>query len=114
MHSVLVDHQQQKHRRKYRRWQRAASVPLWQMDIVLGIPLTDGRECKLVTGIDDQFRVIVRPTGRHLCLAFAVAMQRYGVPPDMLTGNGKQFTSGLTKPQLPRCCSGTSAGRTAS
>ncbi|WP_189762549.1 hypothetical protein [Streptomyces xanthochromogenes] len=112
-----MDHQQQKHTRKYRRRQRAAPVPLWQMDIVSGVPLTDGRLCKLVTGLDDEFRVVmvvVRPTDRDLCLAFVVAMQRYGVPPDMLTGNDKQFTSGSTKPRPPRCCSGTSADRTAS
>ncbi|MFB6571288.1 helix-turn-helix domain-containing protein, partial [Streptomyces noursei] len=33
----LVDHQQQEHKRKYRRWQRDAPMQLWQMDIVSGI-----------------------------------------------------------------------------
>ncbi len=101
----LVDHQQQEHKRKYRRWQRDAPMQLWQMDIVSGIPLADGRECKLVTGIDDHSRflvvaeVVVRPTGRDVCSAFMAAMQRYGVPTEVLTDNGKQFTGRFTKPR---------------
>ncbi|MEU6611585.1 IS481 family transposase [Streptomyces shenzhenensis] len=101
----LVDHQQQEHKRKYRRWQRDAPMQLWQMDIVSGVPLADGRECKLVTGIDDHSRfivvaeVVVRPTGRDVCSAFVAAMQRYGVPTEMLTDNGKQFTGRFTKPR---------------
>ncbi|MFD7639541.1 IS481 family transposase [Kitasatospora sp. NPDC059795] len=101
----LVDHQPQEHKRKYRRWQRDAPMQLWQMDIVSGIPLADGRECKLVTGIDDHSRylvvaeVVVRPTGRHVAAAFVAAMQKYGVPTEMLTDNGKQFTGRFTKPR---------------
>ncbi len=101
----LVDQQRQEHKRKYRRWQRDAPMQLWQMDIVSGIPLADGRECKLVTGIDDHSRflvvaeVVVRPTGRHVAAAFVAAMQKYGVPTEMLTDNGKQFTGRFTKPR---------------
>ncbi|WP_438493585.1 IS481 family transposase [Streptomyces asiaticus] len=101
----LVDHQQQEHKRKYRRWQRDAPMQLWQMDIVSGIPLADGRECKLVTGIDDHSRflvvaeVVVRPTGRDVSSAFLATMQRYGVPTEVLTDNGKQFTGRFTKPR---------------
>ena len=47
------------HKRKYRRWQRAEPMHLWQLDIVGGVPLADGRECKMVTGIDDHSRFVV-------------------------------------------------------
>lgn len=50
----LVKPQDQQHKRTYRRWQRDASMQLWQMDIVSGVPLADGRSAKLVTGIDDD------------------------------------------------------------
>jgi hypothetical protein len=59
---------------------------LWQFDLVGGIPLADGRACKMVTGIDDYSRfvviaavVAVQP-GRAVCSAFTAAMRRYGVP----------------------------------
>ena len=34
-------------------------MELWQMDIVGGIVLADGGECKMVTGIDDHSRFMV-------------------------------------------------------
>jgi hypothetical protein len=73
-------------------------MALWQMDIVGGVFLTDGTECKVVTGVDDHSRfaviasVVPRATGRAVCLAFAEAMRRYGIPEEVLTDNGKQFT----------------------
>ena len=42
------------HKRKYRRWQRDAPTQLWQLDIVMGVPLADGRKAKMVTGIADH------------------------------------------------------------
>lgn len=69
-----------------------------------GVFLADGRECKLVTGIDDHSRfvvitqVVVEPSGRAVCQAFLDAMRRYGVPSEVLTDNGKQFTGRFTKP----------------
>ena len=51
--------QEQVHKRKYRRWQRDAPTQLWQLDIVMGVPLADGREAKLVTGIADHSRFVV-------------------------------------------------------
>lgn len=51
MRHGLVSSQQQNHKRKYRRWQRDAPMQLWQIDIMGGVFLADGRECKLVTGI---------------------------------------------------------------
>jgi transposase len=47
----------------YRRWERARPMELWQMDIVGGIWLADGRELKAVTGIDDHSRFCVAWTG---------------------------------------------------
>jgi transposase InsO family protein len=101
----LIDPQAQQHKRKYRRWQRAEPMHLWQLDIVGGVPLADGRSCKLVTGIDDHSRfvviaaVVAVPTGRAVCAAFTAAMRRYGVPSEVLTDNGKQFTGRHTRPQ---------------
>jgi hypothetical protein len=53
---------QEQHRRKYKRWQREAPVYLWQLDLVGGIYLADGRECKMLTGIDDHSRIRCGPT----------------------------------------------------
>jgi transposase InsO family protein len=100
----LIRHQEQHHRRTYRRWQRDAPMQLWQLDIMSGVFLAGGRECKLVTGIDDHSRfvviaqVVAEPSGRAVCTAFAEAMARYGVPSEVLTDNGKQFTGRYTKP----------------
>ncbi|MGW2326469.1 IS481 family transposase [Streptomyces sp. NPDC001700] len=101
----LVRPQEQQHPRRYRRWQREAPMHLWQMDLVGGVPLADGRECKMVTGIDDHARFIVIasvvavPSARAVCSAFTAAMRRYGVPFEVLTDNGKQFTGRHTRPQ---------------
>jgi len=101
----LVDPQAQQHKRTYRRWQRAEPMHLWQMDIVGGVPLADGRSCKLVTGIDDHSRfvvvaaVVAVPSARSVCAAFTAAMRRYGVPSEVLTDNGGQFTGRHIKPQ---------------
>lgn len=43
----LVAPQVQDHKRQYKRWQRAAPMQLWQMDLVGGVFLADGRECKM-------------------------------------------------------------------
>ena len=58
----LIDPQAQQHKRKYKRWQRQAPMHLWQLDIVGGLPLADGRECKMLTGIDDHSRFVVIAT----------------------------------------------------
>ncbi len=96
----LVEPGVRKRRRSdYRRWERSAAMELWQMDIVGGILLADGSECKMVTGIDDHSRfmviakVVQRATARAVCLAFGEALVRFGVPGEVLTDNGKQFTA---------------------
>ncbi|MGW7276240.1 IS481 family transposase [Streptomyces sp. NPDC054864] len=101
----LIRHQKQQHRRKYRRWQRETPMHLWQLDLVGGIYLADGRECKMLTGIDDHSRFIVVatvlavPSGRAVADGFVRAMRTYGVPAEVLTDNGKQFTGRFTKPR---------------
>ena len=79
-------------------------MQLWQIDIKGGVFLADGRECKVVTGIDDHSRfvvvvaVVADPGSRAVCAAFSAAMTAYGVPLEVLTDNGKQFTGRFTKP----------------
>ncbi|WP_460717084.1 IS481 family transposase, partial [Micromonospora taraxaci] len=105
VHRVLIRHglidpaPRRRRREDYRRWERGRPMELWQMDIVGGIQLADGGEAKVVTGVDDHSRfcviaaVVRRATGRAVCLAFAEALQRFGVPDEVLTDNGKQFTA---------------------
>ena len=107
-------------RAQYRRWERDAPMALWQLDIVGGVFLTDGAEVKLVTGVDDHSRycvtatAVVRATGRAVCVAFAAALRRYGVPEEVLTDNGKQFTArfGAGGEVLSTGSAGTTASRT--
>lgn len=105
VHRVLIRHglidatPRRRRREDYRRWERGRAMELWQMDIVGGIQLADGGEAKVVTGVDDHSRfcviaaVVRRATGRAVCIAFAEALQRFGVPEEVLTDNGKQFTA---------------------
>jgi hypothetical protein len=83
-------------------------MQLWGIDIVGGIELVDTRtgevrEAKLVTGVDDHSRfcviaaVVERATARAVCLALAQALARYGVPEQIITDNGKQFTDRFGK-----------------
>jgi transposase InsO family protein len=102
----LVDAVPRRRRREdYRRWQRAVPMELWQLDIVDGIRLADGTETKIVTGVDDHSRfcviatVVRRATGRAVYTAFADALREYGIPDEVLTDNGKQFTGRFTKPR---------------
>ena len=96
----LVDAKARRRRREdYKRWERDAPMALWQLDIVGGVFLADGREVKVVTGVDDHSRYCViaqaclRATGRAVCLTFARALECYGVPDEVLTDNGRQFTA---------------------
>jgi transposase InsO family protein len=95
----LIDPQARRRRdRRFKRWERGGSMELWQLDVVGGVLLADGKECKVLTGIDDHSRfvvcagVMVRATSRAVCTHFAQAMRRHGVPQEVLTDNGKVFT----------------------
>jgi hypothetical protein len=55
------------------------------------VRLADGREAKLISGVDDHSRfcviatVVARATGRAVCTAFAEALLRYGIPEEVLS-----------------------------
>lgn len=95
-------------RSSYRRWERPGPMQLWGMDIVGGLMLVNEvtgqlREAKVVTAVDDHSRfcviaqVVERATSRAVCLAFTQALARFGVPEEVLTDNGKQFTDRFGK-----------------
>jgi transposase InsO family protein len=95
----LIDPQARRRRdRRFKRWERGGAMELWQMDVVGGVLLSDGRQGKILTGIDDHSRFIVcaaimtRATSRAVCAHFAAAMRTHGVPQEILTDNGKVFT----------------------
>jgi transposase InsO family protein len=127
-----------KHRRRRqdcRRWQREAPVRLWQVDITGPVFLTGGAGLRLISGIGGHSRfcviaAVVRcGAGRAVCRAFFAAMRSYGIPGEVLTGNGRQFTGGFGRPRpaevlfericrrdgirqlLARPCSPATAGR---
>jgi len=92
----------------YLRFERPGPMQLWQMDILGGIRLVSPvtgelREAKVVTAVDDHSRycviakVVERATGRAVCLALAGALVRFGVPEEIITDNGKQFTDRFGK-----------------
>src|ERR1700757_661460 len=82
----------------YRRWERGRPMEVWQMDVGGGVHLSDGAEVKVVAGIDDNSRfvvsakVVARATAQPVCDALLGALQRHGVPEQILTDNGKVFT----------------------
>jgi transposase len=96
------------HRRpasSYIRWERAEPMELWQLDIMGGVFLADGTELKLVSGVDDHSRycviaqLVTRASSRAVCAALAAALARFGVPAEVLSDNGKQFTGRFTRPR---------------
>ena len=98
-HGLMTPAKRRRGCKDYIRWERDRPMELWRMDIVGGIFLSDGSEAEVVTGVDDQSRYCViasvaqRATGRAVCLAFASALLEFGVPEEVLTDNGKQFTA---------------------
>ena len=98
-HGMIEPHTRRRRLPAYKRWERGRPMELWQMDIVGGVLLDDGTECKVLTGIDDHSRfcvccgVMVRATARPVCGFFAEALNRHGVPEEVLTDNGKVFTN---------------------
>lgn len=85
-------------RREYRRWERGRPMELWQVDVMGGVLLEDGSELKAVTAIDDCSRyalgvgLVVRATTRPVCAVLAALLERYGIPEEVLTDNGRVFT----------------------
>ena len=97
-HGLIVPNQRRKRLRDFKRWERGRPMELWQLDVVGGVLLGDGTECKVLTGIDDHSRFVVtagvmtRAVSRAVCAHFAGALARYGVPDQVLTDNGRVFT----------------------
>jgi transposase InsO family protein len=102
-HGLVIPRARRRKRSDYVRWQRPAAMQLWQLDVLFGPMLVDTvtgelRQARIVTGVDDHSRycvlarVVERATGRAVCLAFVEALERYGVPEEVLTDNGKQFS----------------------
>lgn len=83
---------------KFRRWERAAPMELWQFDVVGGIYLEDGSELKCLTGVDDHSRFCVsaglmrRANSKSVCDHLLSSLDRFGIPQEILTDNGKVFT----------------------
>lgn len=98
-HGLVTSQARRRKRSDYKRWERSRSMELWQMDVVGGVRLVDGREAKIVSGIDDHSRFVVcahvvgRATARPVCDALEAAMAAHGVPEAILTDNGKVFTA---------------------
>ncbi|HZK51490.1 MAG TPA: IS481 family transposase, partial [Actinomycetota bacterium] len=102
----LVEARPRKRRREdYVSWEREQPMELWQLDIKGGFVLLSGGEAKLISGLDDHSRfcviaeLMVRASGRRVCSAFVGALERYGIPEEVLTDNGKQFTGRFGKPR---------------
>ena len=101
----LVEPQARRRRDEHwRRWERGTPMELWQMDVVGGFLLADGRRAKALTGVDDHSRFCIsayltyRETAQRVCDGLALAMRTYGVPEEILTDNGKVFTGRFNKP----------------
>ena len=76
-HQLIEPKAARKRLKDYTHWERARPMELWQMDIVGGVLLDDGTECKILTGVDDHSRfcvcvgILVRATARPVCGATA-------------------------------------------
>ena len=97
-----------RHRRaeRFKRWERAAPMELWQMDVVGGFLLADGSHAKALTGVDDHSRFCVSARlmpaerTRSVCDGLAAALRAYGCPSQLLTDNGKVFTGRFHHPPV--------------
>lgn len=107
-HGLLRQRQAKRPRESYKRFERPGPMQLWGIDIVGGLQLVNTTtgvltEAKIVTGVDDHSRfcvmaaVVERATARAVCLAFAAALATYGVPEEVITDNGKQFTDRFSR-----------------
>jgi transposase InsO family protein len=103
----LIDPEARRPRdRKWRRWERGAPMELWQMDVVGGFVLADGRRVKVLSGVDDHSRfcvsahVMVRETSAKVCDGLRKALETHGMPEQILTDNGKVFTGRFNRPPV--------------
>lgn len=98
----LVDHKPRKRKPgEYKRWERSRAMELWQADVMSVVELVEGMRLQLVTSLDDHSRFCVmakllpRATAKPICDALLEALNRYGIPDEILTDNGKVFTGKL-------------------
>jgi len=91
---------------RFKRWERAAPMELWQLDVVGGFLLADGSHAKALTGIDDHSRFCVsarlmpRERTRAVCDGLAAALRAHGCPAQLLTDNGRVFTGRFNHPPV--------------
>lgn len=103
---MIDPHRRDRRSRKWKRWERAAPMELWQMDVVGGVPLADGTSAKVLTGIDDHSRmcvcavVMARERTRAVCDGLRRSLSAYGAPAQILTDNGKVFTGRFNHPPV--------------
>jgi transposase InsO family protein len=92
--------------RKWKRWERGLPMELWQMDVVGGFLLADGRRAKALTGVDDHSRfcvsafLMLRENASSVAEGLRLALERYGLPGQVLTDNGKVFTGRFNQPPV--------------
>jgi hypothetical protein len=85
-HHLIEPKNSRKRLPTYKRWERGRPNELWQMDIVGGVLLDDGIECKVLTGVDNHSRfcvcagIMVRASARPVYGFFAQALDHHGVP----------------------------------
>ena len=85
------------------------------MDVTASLSLANGRECKIITDIDDHSRFCASlPSCCGPPPAQCEGMQECEIPGEALSDNDKQFTGRFGRPARPRSCSSGSAGTTAS
>src|ERR671919_1146038 len=100
-HRLIQPKPRRRRRDDYKRWERSRSMELWQIDVMGNVRLASGLQVSVVTGVDDHSRfcvmtkVVERATARPVCNALLEALNRYGIPEQILTDNGKVFTGRL-------------------
>lgn len=98
-HGLIDPRKRRRKRDDYKRWERHKAMELWQMDLVGGFHLKDGTELKMLSGIDDHSRfcvsarLVLRATAQPVTKALLLALRTYGAPRQILTDNGRVFTS---------------------
>jgi hypothetical protein len=96
----------QRRAERFKRWERAAPMELWQLDVVGGFLLANGTHAKALTGVDDHSRFCVSARlmpaerTRAVCDGLAAALRVYGCPQQLLTDNGKVFTGRFNHPPV--------------
>src|SRR6266705_712091 len=105
--AAVIDPMTRRRRREtWKRWERAAPMELWQLDLVHGFALADGTAAKALTGLDDHSRfcvsarLMLRERTQAVCDGFSSALREYGVPAQVLTDNGKVFTGRFAQPPV--------------